>query len=394
MGFSHAVLIAQSGHLHVVYSSGALRPEDSILELAEPSVPSLRPLHGIIIDDFFQFSRNRKAAEYQFNRVLEAYRAIGFIVKDSKVVRPTSNPIKVIGLEICGLTSTVALSPESQFALMQTTISALRRGHMTGTEMSHLIGKWTWCMLVRRASLSILQQVYQFIAKARRRRFTIWPSVRRELWMLLGILPLLHARLDSPFFHRTVASDASEYAGGVVSTALTPSMHSIYWPLCSNRNNAYTQTQYHSAMARLVLEDSVSNIPEDMVSLVHDGINAYDNFYSHIGSTSWSTIISRPWRNVEHINSLELRAVLLAVHWLLSYPSSLSRRVYLLVDSTVTFYSLWKGRSSSTRLLLLLRKIGALLLASGISLLPGWIPSEVNPADEPSRPRPSSINNE
>jgi len=69
----------------------------------------------------------------------------------------------------------------------------------------------------------------------------------------------------------------------------------------------------------------------------------------------------------------------------LSYPSSLNRRVYLLLDSTVAFFSLWKGRSSSPALLLVLRKISALLLASGLSLLPGWVPSAVNPADAPSR---------
>jgi hypothetical protein len=59
--------------------------------------------------------------------------------------------------------------------------------------------------------------------------------------------------------------------------------------------------------------------------------------------------------------------------------------VYLLVDSMVAFFTLWKGRSSSPKLLLVLRKISALLLASGVMLLPGWIPSEVNPADAPSR---------
>jgi hypothetical protein len=55
------------------------------------------------------------------------------------------------------------------------------------------------------------------------------------------------------------------------------------------------------------------------------------------------------------------------------------------VDSTVAFFSLWKGRSSSAPLLLILRQIAALLLASGLSLCVGWLPSEINPADKPSR---------
>ena len=102
-------------------------------------------------------------------------------------------------------------------------------------------------------------------------------------------------------------------------------------------------------------------------------------------SSEGRTIVSKRWEGEEHINVLELRAVLLAVHHVLSYRSSLCSRVFVLLDSTVAFFSAWKGRSSSPALLLVLRKIAAALLASGVALLPGWIPSEVNPADEPSR---------
>jgi hypothetical protein len=112
---------------------------------------------------------------------------------------------------------------------------------------------------------------------------------------------------------------------------------------------------------------------------------AFDYCYSVARSSRWNTIISRPWRDTEHINALELRAVLLAAHWVLSHSSAVSRRVLLLVDSTVALYALWKGRSSSYPLLAILRKINALLLAGDLTLLTGWIPSEVNPADAPSR---------
>jgi len=38
MGWSHAVFLAQAAHEHVVYSSGALRREDSLLCLTSPAV--------------------------------------------------------------------------------------------------------------------------------------------------------------------------------------------------------------------------------------------------------------------------------------------------------------------------------------------------------------------
>jgi hypothetical protein len=229
--------------------------------------------------------------------------------------------------------------------------------------------------------------VYRFIEAARRRRFDLWPSVRRELWMLLGLLPLLHARLDAPLFHRAIASDASELAAGVVATPLTPDLHRRLWPLCSTRRHAVLQTQLQSDSAANPLHSSRLLLPAAQRAELSIAEDVFHSFYDDVSDARWSTIVSKAWRDPEHINALELRAVLLAVHWVLSFSSSLTRRVFLLVDSTVAFFSLWKGRSSSPQLLLILRKIGALLLASGVSLLPGWVPSEVNPADHPSRLR-------
>ena len=205
--------------------------------------------------------------------------------------------------------------------------------------------------------------------------------------MLLSLLPLLNARLDSPNFRRAIASDASELAAGVVVTPLTPALHSQLWPLCSSRHhaveqsklNAFRKRSAHPLAALLCLDAPLQ--PD----LSATAARTFDSFYAVVGAAPWRTIVSKPWAGYEHINALELRAALLAVHWVLSHPSSLNSRVYLLLDSTVSFFSLWKGRSSSPQLLLVLRKISALLLAGGLSLLAGWVPSAVNPADAPSR---------
>ena len=381
MGFSHAVPLAQGAHLHVVYSSGALSPSDNILEMRSPDVTADSVKHGIIVDDLFLFSLDHDLATAAFQRVLAAYAAAGFVVKPSKVVLPSDQPLKVIGFVI-GLDAdnhtSIALSSDACQDLAQTTLFFLSRGVATGLQLAHIIGRWTWCMLLRRPSLAVLQHAYRYIEVAGRRRFTIWPSVRRELWMLLGLLPLLHARLDVDLFHNLLASDASEEAAGVVCTRLTPDIGRRVWQLCSSKEHVNLQTILNAAGQR----------GDTLAADAAAALSQYSSFYSDVLAARWSTIISSPWRVSEHINALELRAVLLALHWLLSYPSSHSSRVYLLVDSTVTLYSLWKGRSSSAPLLLILRRINALLLASGISLLTGWLPSAVNPADAPSRPRP------
>jgi hypothetical protein len=382
MGFSHAVYLANTSHEHIGYSSGAIRPEDNLLRLSSPVVSSSYVIHGIEIDDFFFFSLSYDLALALFDRMLAAYRDAGFVVKQSKCVSPTSDPVKVIGFTMCGRTSAVALSSDALVDLLSSTLSVLQRGVLTGIGLAHIVGRWTWCMLCRRPTLSVLQHVYRFIEVAHRRRFTLWPSVRRELWMLVGLLPLMHFRLSNPFFDRCLASDASELAAGLVCTPLAP-MDDVMWPMCSTRSHAPLQALINAHPELLLHSTQQQN--SSMVDAWTGSCSAYTHFYDVICSARWSTIISKAWRSAEHINALELRTVLLAAHWLLSLPSSHFSRVYLLVDSMVAFFALWKGRCSSGSLLQIVRKISALLLAGGLFLLVGWVPSGVNPADAPSR---------
>ena len=380
MGFSHAVFLAQRAHLHVLYSSGALSPSDNLLSLSSPDVTASRVLHGVVIDDFFLFSLNAELARKTLARVLAAYAAFGFVVKQSKVVLPTPSPVKIIGFDIDGSRGTIQLPRESECSLVLSTRSILRRHTVTGNHLAHIIGRWTWVMMLRRPSLAVLQHSYRYIRAAQRRPFTLWLCVRRELCALLSLLPLLQSDLRSHTFHRALASDASEIAAGVVSTQITPQLRTHLWPLCSSRHHAVKQTLLNADAHRsLVLPPDLALKGEDV------SLPAFENYYSAVADAPWRTIVSKPWGNIEHVNTLEVRAALLGVHHALSYPSSICSRLFLLVDSTVAFFSLWKGRSSSPSLLLPLRMVSAALLASGMALLPGWLPSEDNPADAPSR---------
>lgn len=390
MGFSHAVYLAQQAHQHVVYAArmsstapAALLSSDNLLQLSSPHVTHDRALHGIIIDDFFLFSLDRALAQRVFDRVLEAYAQAGFVVKRSKVVAPTSLPIKVIGFEINGASSTISLPLDSQASLIRATLSVLHSPTLSSGVLSHVLGRWTWVMMLCRPTLAVFQHVYRFVQVAKGKRFHVWPSVRRELRMILSLLPLLTASLDRHHFQRVLASDASSLAAGVVSTSLDDVQHDSLWMLCSSKHHGSLQPLAHSRL--------VADLPPPLQQL-HA---LYSTHYERVMHSSWKVIVSSAWRDTsEHINVLELRAALLALHHAVSYPSSHSSRVYLLLDSTVAYFSLWKGRSSSPQLLLVLRKISALLLAGDLSLLLGWLPSAVNPADAPSRLLSTSLSHD
>jgi hypothetical protein len=155
---------------------------------------------------------------------------------------------------------------------------------------------------------------------------------------------LLFAELSLPEFPYVVATDASSEGFGVVATVLKPGQ---------------------------------------CISL--DQISGEDNSV-FIKDLTWHTIMSKPWvyKN-EHINILELRTVILALKWVLSFKQSLGTRLLLVSDSTSVIGAARKGRTSAFRLLVRLRTLAALSLASGVRLVLEWCPSEFNPADYPSR---------
>lgn len=99
----------------------------------------------------------------------------------------------------------------------------------------------------------------------------------------------------------------------------------------------------------------------------------------------WRIIHGYPWKHSAHINVLELQAVVNAVQWRLRTSSNCSQRVLRLVDSQVVAAIIAKGRTSSARLLPALAKLNSLCVIAGIYLSIGYIDTNDNPSDVPSR---------
>eukprot|EP00438_Fugacium_kawagutii_P005971 Skav202222 [mRNA] locus=scaffold2694:32189:41526:+ [translate_table: standard] len=107
--------------------------------------------------------------------------------------------------------------------------------------------------------------------------------------------------------------------------------------------------------------------------------------------------ISLPWEvdavwdfgRSYHINVLELSVVLRLV-------SRLARqrvygRVVVLVDSNVVRCAASKGRSSARSLMKVLRRISALCVVCGLYLVFGFVPTRLNPSDDPTRSVPLRV---
>ena len=100
----------------------------------------------------------------------------------------------------------------------------------------------------------------------------------------------------------------------------------------------------------------------------------------------WKVISGWKWHSSsEHINSLELRAVFTSLRWRIEHQGHLRCKFIHLTDSLVCLHCLSRGRSSSRKLRRTMARINALLLCSSVHPFWGYIHTDQNPADKPSR---------
>ena len=216
MGFSHSVFLAQAAHEFIIDSRTSLRAVDRVTRRGDFRLDRMR--HSVYIDDTHWLCLDDPSI---IQRALDEYCAVmadaNLPAKPSKVVAPTASGVECLGLWVDGERGDIGLAAPKLQRLILGTRRLLDLGYATGRQVARLVGSWTWAMLVRRPALAIFSAVYRFAAVAGRRRFRLWPSVVRELSVAVGVAPLLHFSLRSPWFPHVVAVDASEIGQGVVA---------------------------------------------------------------------------------------------------------------------------------------------------------------------------------
>ena len=104
-----------------------------------------------------------------------------------------------------------------------------------------------------------------------------------------------------------------------------------------------------------------------------------------LGRGCFRTVIASKARHAAHSGSLETTAVVLGLRWLLRSSRRHGKRTLLLIDAQAVLGATAKGRSSAPSIRRGVMRVAALLLAGDLQPYFGYIPSEENPADTPSR---------
>lgn len=393
MGWSHALFWCQSIHQRIVAEAGA--DIDSCLE-DKSIVPDGSCMHLEYVDNFVVLGTDQARVEELSERGVKALRSKGLVVHEEE---SSTDRIKVLGWEFHG----TRLRPLSHrvWRVRLALEHLCRIGRISGKQLEKVAGHASFISLGRRESLSCFGETYTFIQRHYWVTAPIWPSVRRELLIFSGILPLIWRDLSQSWSSEVVATDASEWGLGATTADFDIrevrqlGKFSERWRFDIE---AFKKPRASTLGLDIVQGSDMADITawasdpptQDSLSplLVHKGKPEEHRFQPlDIGTVDkpWRVVGRYKWKRIESIPVLEGRAALFAVKHKLRDSSNFHKRHLILSDSISAICALDRGRGRSFKMRRISQQVGALCLASGCTFHYRWLPSEWNPSDAPSR---------
>lgn len=385
MGATFSVALAQAV-TSAVLKRNSLPVPDSFHSLLDAKIKPGRNRMLPYIDDITVLGTSALKVNRDQKRATEALAAVRLQVDERKSFFADDAPYKVaIGLA-WWKDGALTVKPAHARRLFTVTNRIVCSKRASVDEIRHIIGLWTYALLLRRPAFSILFHTCRFLDQtdiATADRLRVPDGVIEELGALLDVFPLLVAGLKQGLPERIYFSDACKSGAGVQYSELSPR---DVWNFKGNVSETRARKGWYSSLITSPsLDDEKLAFSSASPSVVSRPLKVSKRFERAISRLSSKTAVIHKWRYAGHINQLETEAQLLAVRHMASCPSTRGHRVIAMVDNTSTLGAIAKGRSSSWAMNITCRKIAHALLASDITQLSHWIPSALNLADGPSR---------
>lgn len=144
----------------------------------------------------------------------EAWSEAG-IVSSAKKKVSGADRITELGAEINGVQKTLGASSERLLKVVQSTLWWLKQRSWNRKHLQIIAGRWIFILQFRRPAMVALDWVWKAISGKQRLTESLKCEVRKELFLLICLSPLLHCHLGADIPNLMTASDASEKAGAV-----------------------------------------------------------------------------------------------------------------------------------------------------------------------------------
>eukprot|EP00971_Amphidinium_carterae_P218096 4329399-Amphidinium_carterae.2 len=382
MGDLKSVEIAQAAHTAVLIRGGMATHQWLSFHAAPPSGNLWQ---GCYVDDYFQglvvpapqvqkFEKQRKAlleaSERRLASTCREYSKAEFVIKHSKSQLARTHAI-VWGGEIQSEEGWVAGSREKMNRLLVATKMLLeRRSRLVPVVLvERLIGHWVHQLTFQRLGMSLVCDLYRLLHRRRlgHKCVVLTRGAQDELLLLLTLWPLFACDLRRPPAPVIIATDATKQRGGVVWGSVSAEEATWLWARLPRRAGAQSWLS-----------------PEGVLE-VANRTNPDEELEDFINSHKLEVALNFKFKYEQHINVQEAVAVRAALKLLLRNADMHGCRIPVLVDSLVVQSVMSKGRSCSRPLNKVDRSIAMMTLFANLQLLTGWIRSEANPSDDPTR---------
>ena len=285
------------------------------------------------------------------------------------------NPTKSFDLELSATAlgmevhEGVALLPRSSRVcdLLAGSIDLLEGATASPLELASFGGVVQWHNLVNRPLFSCLHEYYAFVRQPEEKTERAVPAcVLSELALNVGLLALWSTDLTRPWLPCMPATDASgSYGFGYCLAPCSPEL----------AREVAAHAAGHDHHIRLTLAAG------DPAELPRAG----RELRLPLRRSDFKRVLAVRAKKADHSGALEASAVVLGMRRLARRQRWHRHRGVFLVDAQAVLAALQKGRSSAPTLRHPVKQAGAISLACGWRWRYAYLPSESNPADDPSR---------
>ena len=362
MGWTQALWVCQHCHEAVVNGLEGLDEHNRLKDNKIP--PAMRPfIHTEYVDNFLCLSQDGSLAREMAERVDSALQERGLPTHEVE----TSIGGCALGWEFSDSQPRVHLSRARLWKYRLALQELLKSGRCSSRTLEKVVGHLTFAGLVRREFLSVFQASYVYMRKGYGERAVIWDSVRRELRWACALLPLLQKDLGMEWSEEVHATDASFWGRGITVTR-------------REQHDVRALGQFNERWRFKATEEC------EVVQgkHIHADLLPFDVPVGFIGS-QWRQVDGAKWEREESIPVLEGRALVWLGQHLARSRRQHGKKHLVLTDSMSAILALSKGRSSAGVMNRVCRQHAALMFATGMYFGLRWVPSELNPADRPSR---------
>jgi len=407
MGDLNAVDFVSLAHLRLLREAGCVRPEEWAVYRLPP--PEGNVWEGVMIDDHAWVYRvspwperdgRQRAAEVEEASVA-AYERVGLARAPRKEVRGAARA------DVCGATfdgdhGTVAAADSIRARALELSLRVLELPLVSAFLLSSVLGLWAHVLLFRRGGFALVDELFR-LARSMDGGvfFPLTSRARSELLSLVILAPGFVADLRARVDTRLTATDASSRWAAIVEAEAPVELVDELWRW-RVRRGGYVRCEtgpeatireclssdcLEEAVVGLLAEAMAEREPpgrEDAARLAADA--ALRGVVGEVADSLAFRERTRYRVKVEfHINKKESFPIARSIREDAADPARQDTRQLKLVDSSVNSRGWAKGRSSSYVLNRVMQPTVGEQLLGGIQ--PGFlpIPTQQNPADDPTR---------